>query len=1300
MAVAAVFVALVLWFDRVWIPSQQQYLNERNLRTLRTISAQVKARIDNFDQAIDHAIDSFRFEDQADRDPLNRYVKLYAKELEILEVNPEAGGDLVVRPANPPHVRVQRDDGRSYLYVGYRHKIEHQKNFELIARSDVDQVVADYLTRSDFDAILLAESSGAVIAQRSSSGLELASVARMCERGQPAASCTAQANAFTRLKGTSDLATVTIGASDYVLYTQPVPLSMTHEGDKSDNSHEEWTLCGFVRLDRFRAASSTIPTTYWLAFGMALALILFAMPLVKLHILSPRERLHRADAVWASGATFMIVALVAFAVLDLHAFGMVMPAGVDEQLRGVAEAIAGHFKAEVEAIDRQMTAFEQDDVWLEALGYKQETKERTLASVRANLETVAEMTIRLGKKGRPQCKLPWSCRDGVLARLGVEYPFFKLVGWTDTDGWQRVKWSTSAVVTPFINVRDAKLPYFDQMKLGRRTTDRDSAPTTGIVVLTSPNTSEKLTVFWKALPAVEKDTQRPDLLGETLATVPVSLTRPVLPKNVQFAVVDRNGLVLFHSDPARTLTENFFQESEESPKLKAMTAAHESGAMSARYLGRPHRFYVTPLKVAPFADQRWSLITFEDRAVVETANLETLNLAASMFGLYAVVLGALWALSVWLMPDSFTKWLWPHAEKASRYRIAAVTATAGGFACLGALALLTSTVALSVVLVLVAAALMVTFTILRGEGSARPASWPADFFHARAALLFLLAAVPAIVCFRLAFAFETELHVTRGRSHLAAELQRRELQARLDTQRVPICGDDDQGAEPCQRVRDRITFQTRNTLWDVNLPAREPAQGAAVEAALAPTALAAFLRAVYRPYNEIAADLLMTSRLPDSADLERWHVAVDPRLPVNGTLLVIAVVLIAIAYAVVSYLLEPLFVLDVAVPARLVAAAGDDDDTSLLIVGPTGTGRTARLQRNSRVMVFDVRSLSFVDSPAGVATISSIRISAADGGAPDIDQQDEHELDWASTILAISGQPFQIVAIDHLECRLHDQAFRTKMLECLETAIYKQSATIWCSAVREPLELVEELNAPISERRRWARLFEGFRRESVGLAGDSHAAEAFRATLDGRTDLPLTLRRRIDSECTAAPQLLRIGRMLVARLPKSSTSSEVDVLAEIASEAQGFYEELWDGCATGEKVLLRQLAEEGLVNPNSSSTAARLVRAGLIRQDAAFQVMNETFRRFILDAASHDEISTWEREGVRVPWGTIATTGVTVAFGLAGLLLLTQEQLVDAWISYVPALAPAIPTVWKVVSAVQSVQGGQALKAVRPEVTA
>ena len=200
---------------------------------------------------------------------------------------------------------------------------------------------------------------------------------------------------------------------------------------------------------------------------------------------------------------------------------------------------------------------------------------------------------------------------------------------------------------------------------------------------------------------------------------------------------------------------------------------------------------------------------------------------------------------------------------------------------------------------------------------------------------------------------------------------------------------------------------------------------------------------------------------------------------------------------------------------------------------------------------------------------------------------------------------------------------------------------------------------------------------------DAPRAAALEHALDERRDLASDVRAAILSECRVAPELLAVGENLLLRLPNRAAIRGDMILAELLRAAEPFYDALWDACAIDEKVVLRQLAEEGLVNPNNPSAVCRLLSAGLVRRDPTFRVMNETFRRFVTGADRPDVISAWEREGVRVPWGTIATTGVTVAFGLAGLLLLTQEQLVDAWMSYVPALAPAIPTVWKVLATVQ-----------------
>jgi len=64
--------------------------------------------------------------------------------------------------------------------------------------------------------------------------------------------------------------------------------------------------------------------------------------------------------------------------------------------------------------------------------------------------------------------------------------------------------------------------------------------------------------------------------------------------------------------------------------------------------------------------------------------------------------------------------------------------------------------------------------------------------------------------------------------------------------------------------------------------------------------------------------------------------------------------------------------------------------------------------------------------------------------------------------------------------------------------------------------------------------------------------------------------------------------------------------------------------------------------------------------------------------------AAWEREGVKVSWATLQTTILTVACTLAGLLILTQEQLVGAWIAYVPTLAPVVPIALRFVSSARS----------------
>ena len=67
-------------------------------------------------------------------------------------------------------------------------------------------------------------------------------------------------------------------------------------------------------------------------FGGLVLAMFAAIPLLKLRMLHPHERLARRDAVLVAGSIFVEVALVSLVFLDILQFGWRMPQIVDDQL--------------------------------------------------------------------------------------------------------------------------------------------------------------------------------------------------------------------------------------------------------------------------------------------------------------------------------------------------------------------------------------------------------------------------------------------------------------------------------------------------------------------------------------------------------------------------------------------------------------------------------------------------------------------------------------------------------------------------------------------------------------------------------------------------------------------------------------------------------------------------------------------------------------------------------------------------------------------------------------------------------
>ncbi|MFW6207053.1 MAG: hypothetical protein ACOC5J_03880, partial [Gemmatimonadota bacterium] len=148
-----------------------------------------------------------------------------------------------------------------------------------------------------------------------------------------------------------------------------------------------------------------------------------------------------------------------------------------------------------------------------------------------------------------------------------------------------------------------------------------------------------------------------------LITQLTSLHHPVLPPEVQFAVVEPSGAVLFHSDSRRALTENFLEASDENRLLRALLQNRREGDLTLHYWGRRHRAYLRPIPGLP-----WSLVVFRGIEDLRLRNFELIYDFLNPFVLHLVVLALLAAAFRWIAPRRFRAYLWPSTQNLPAYR--------------------------------------------------------------------------------------------------------------------------------------------------------------------------------------------------------------------------------------------------------------------------------------------------------------------------------------------------------------------------------------------------------------------------------------------------------------------------------------------------------------------------------------------------------------------------------------------------------------------------------------------------------
>lgn len=143
-----------------------------------------------------------------------------------------------------------------------------------------------------------------------------------------------------------------------------------------------------------------------------------------------------------------------------------------------------------------------------------------------------------------------------------------------------------------------------------------------------------------------------------------------------------------------------------------------------------------------------------------------------------------------------------------------------------------------------------------------------------------------------------------------------------------------------------------------------------------------------------------------------------------------------------------------------------------------------------------------------------------------------------------------------------------------------------------------------------------------------------------------------------------------------------NLLIDLQTVTIHFYRDIWTSFSPEEKVMVFDLAEEGLMNTSNYLTLFGLIRKGIIvREEGVFYLINESFRHFVLSSVSKKEMAKAENEiDEKSIWKDFQGPILVLMAALLWFVLYANQDQFGHVFPMITALATGIPTLIKLFS--------------------
>ena len=439
---------------------------------------------------------------------------------------------------------------------------------------------------------------------------------------------------------TKDLHTDSVYISMGPRMIKPVDVGLYNEGYKlmfhrMEINDDTYFLGGFVKSSIFRKESQKVEVFLLVLAILLVLLLVIAMPVLKLVLMSPIERLHIRNVLMVGGSVVLGVPVVLLIVFNLYEFVIKGNQEIDLNLKKLSDQIESSFVHEtlnmLHLLNNIDAAVSADTSLLEDF----------------NVSTYDEFNhiFWIQKDGYTSKELQRTLLDMKVSSINVsEREYFKNIN--EDRMWKLRFDSAQAAEYGFKVDKDTSLSFYLQSIVSWNDFTREAAI---------------------SIPSC----MGPDLPVAAMTSQLGSVMDAILPIGYGFAIIDNNGQVKFHSIKERVLQENFLEETNHDSQIRAAMYTRVASPANIKYRNVNNRAFIQPINSMPLF-----LVTFYDN---EYRNAEIQGVVSIsiilLFGSFAaaclmmIILNLIQKKRSKLKIDTFLlHWLKPEDEKSKEYQ--------------------------------------------------------------------------------------------------------------------------------------------------------------------------------------------------------------------------------------------------------------------------------------------------------------------------------------------------------------------------------------------------------------------------------------------------------------------------------------------------------------------------------------------------------------------------------------------------------------------------------------------------------